>query len=89
MRNFKQTYPLSSDFWFYVVAIVIIILTGLMVYANAATGFRTDPLVQTIEQQQGMLPGSTKVIPQCGCTVRYLGTKIEGHIYEVYLDKLD
>ncbi len=89
MPNFKLTSRHLPDLWFYVVAAVIILLAGMMVYANAASGFGTDAFVRMIEQRQGMYPGGTKVLPDCGCTIKYLGTKIEGHVYAVYLDKLD
>lgn len=82
----------ASDFWFYVVVGLILIAAGWLVYlssARAESGFRTDPLVKIIEQEQGLSPGGTRILPECGCTVRYLGTKIQGHVYMVYLDKLD
>lgn len=69
--------------------IAIIGLIFFAGYASAETSFRTDSFVKMIEQQYGMFPGQTRVLPQCGCTVKLLGTKISGHVYTVYLDKLD
>ncbi len=48
-----------------------------------------DAFVQMMEQRQGMTRGQTKVVPECGCTIRYLGTRINGRRYEVIIEKLD
>jgi hypothetical protein len=89
---------LRQDFWFLLAASAIVVAAGLVVWlsgAHASTGFRTDPFVHLIESQisgashVAIGPGTTVTIPQCQCSVKYLGTKIEGHLYMVYLDKLD
>jgi hypothetical protein len=89
---------LTSDFWFYAIAGLILALAGWIVYvssANAASVFRTDPFVRLIERtitgNTGLSigPGTKITLTQCQCTVEYLGTKIQGHTYMVYLDKLD
>lgn len=67
----------------------------MLSHATAAYGFRTDPFVRMIERKLSgdthvqIGPGTTVTSSECGCTIKYLGTKISGHVYEVYLDKLD
>ena len=95
MPNFKSISARLPDLWFYIVAATIILLAGMIVYANAATGVRTDPFVRMIERRlsgdahMNIGPGVMVSSPECGCTIKYLGTKIEGHVYAVYLDKMD
>lgn len=89
MHSFKLILLRLVDRLPLTLALVIFAFFALVLYSHAATEFRTDSLVRILEQQQGMYPGSTKVLPQCNCTIKYLGTKIDGHVYEVFLDKLD
>ncbi len=70
--------------WILVAAIAFILL---VFYLRAA--FASDSFVRLIEARQGIYPGQTKVLPECSCTVRYLGTKINGRVYSVILEKLD
>ena len=69
-----------------VVAVVAIILIVAFRYAYSAGG---DAFVRMLEAREGMYPGRTRVIPECGCTVRYLGTRVNGRVYSVELEKLD
>jgi hypothetical protein len=48
-----------------------------------------EAIVQMLERREGMLPGSTKVIPDCSCTMQYIGTRVNGRDYFVHLRKLD
>jgi hypothetical protein len=81
--------------WFFLAAGATIALAWMIVYAHAANGFRTDKFVRMIESQiagnahVSIGPGTKITLMQCQCTVEYLGTKIQGHTYMVYLDKLD
>lgn len=85
MRS-KQTWStLVKHNAFSILAIVAYLLAMWIVYLHA----QTPSLVQTIEMRVGVLPGQTKVIPECGCTVRYLGTKVRGRTYTITLQKLD
>jgi hypothetical protein len=65
------------------------------IQAAPAPGFRTDRFVQMIERKISgsshiqITPGVIVTDPDCGCTVKYLGTKIVGHVYWVGIDKLD
>jgi hypothetical protein len=68
---------------------VIIVLCAFVIYSHASSAFGVDPLVKALEREQGLRPGRTMVIPECSCTVKYLGTRIEGHTYMIYLAKLD
>ena len=67
-----------------VLAAFIIIMAVARNASGAANGF-----VQMIERREGMFPGQTKVWPDCGCTVRYVGTTVHGNRYTVTIDKLD
>jgi hypothetical protein len=71
------------------------LLLGLITFvivvmaARIAWSMSRDSFVQMIEQRQGMAPGGTKVIPDCSCTMQYLGTQVRGRDYFVHLRKLD
>ena len=54
----------------------------------AARGATYDPVVGMLERHYGG-PGSTHVLPDCNCTVRYEGTSVHGRRYTVTLDRLD
>ena len=81
--------------WFFLAAGATVAFAWMIVYAQASSGFRTDKFVRMIESQiagnahVSIGPGTTVTLMQCQCSVKYLGTKIDGHVYEVYLDKLD
>ena len=46
--------------------------------------------VASMEAALGVAAGSTLVLPQCGCTIRYLGTKkVSANTFAVYLQKLN
>jgi hypothetical protein len=62
------------------------ILTVLLL---AGQQWSNDAFVQTMERRAGLLPGQTKVLPECSCTVRYVGTAVHGHRYTIVIDKLD
>lgn len=66
------------------------ILFEAAVLVQAAPHFRgTSSFVQTIERSVGMSPGMTRVLPECGCTIRYNGTSVSGNHYAVHIEKLD
>ena len=67
------------------------ILLGAAV-VNAAHGrgaFQSDGFVRMLERHVGIEAGETKVLPECSCSVRYLGTKIDGKLYTVVIEKMD
>ena len=67
------------------VLIIVVVLVGL-VYAFGAGG--AD--VAAMEAALGVAAGSTRVVPQCGCTIRYLGAKkINANTFAVYIQKLN
>ena len=46
--------------------------------------------VAAMEAALGVAVGSTRVVPQCGCTIRYLGAKkINANTFAVYIQKLN
>jgi hypothetical protein len=49
----------------------------------------SSSLVSMFEARFGGPPGTTRVIPECGCTMKYVGTRIEGTDYFVHFKKLD
>ena len=73
----------------------LFVISADISHAVARAGFQTDQFVRMIERRLSgdahfaVAPGVTVTTPECGCTIRYLGTKIDGHIYAVYLDKMD
>jgi hypothetical protein len=75
-----------------IIAVMAIVLIVAFRYAYSAGG---DRFVQMIERRVGndigvaIYPGATKVWPDCGCTVRYVGTFVRGGRYTIVLDKLD
>lgn len=79
----------ATDFWFYVVAFVIVVLAFLIVYANAGEIYSTDAFVRMIEQHEGVYPGQVRVLPECNCSIKYLGTERRGNVYNVVLEKMD
>ncbi len=74
--------------WFNVIisagALTVFLLVVLATYSNAS-----DAFVQMIERREGIFPGQTRVLPECSCTVRYVGTTTKGRRYSVIFDKLD
>jgi hypothetical protein len=50
---------------------------------------REGGFVAFMEAHFHVQPGVTKVWPDCGCTVRYVGTSVHGNRYSVTIDKLD
>jgi hypothetical protein len=52
-------------------------------FAWGATG-----LIGVLESRFGG-PGTPHVLPECGCTVRYVGTRVDGMDYYVHFKKLD
>lgn len=64
-------------------------LAGSFAAIKIALGATYDPFVQMLERREGVFPGKMKVLPECSCTVRYLGTHVHGRVYTVILEKLD
>lgn len=72
------------------IGIAILMAASAAVTALASPHFRgASPFVQTIERSVGMSPGMTRVLPECGCTIRYNGTSVSGNHYAVHIEKLD
>lgn len=61
----------------------------LGVTATFASAGHGDSFVRLLEQRQGIIAGQTRVLPECNCTIRYLGTTVNGNHYSVHIDKLD
>ncbi len=67
--------------------ILLLSIIGLMLIPPA---FSTGAEVATMEAALGVAAGSTRVLPQCGCTIRYLGTKkVSANTFAVYIQKLN
>jgi hypothetical protein len=64
-------------------------LAGSVQAIKKAFGAGPDAFVQMLERREGVFPGQTKVLPDCNCTVRYLGTVRHGRVYSVQIEKLD
>jgi hypothetical protein len=65
-------------------ALMMSVMSFKKAYPAVANSF-----VQMLERREGMAPGGTKVIPDCSCTMQYLGTQVRGRDYFVHLRKLD
>ncbi len=61
------------------------LILGLMM----ASAHSDDGFVRMLEMRQGVSPGQTRVLPECNCTIRYVGTFVRGKRYTVVIDKLD
>ncbi len=53
------------------------------------SGHGDDGFIRMLEMRQGVAPGQTRVLPECNCTIRYVGTFVHGKRYTVVIDKLD
>ncbi len=71
------------------VYLVIIAMALMLVFLAARNALGSDNFVQMIERREGMAPGQTKVLPECSCTIRYLGTTVRGRNYDVHIRRLD
>lgn len=58
-------------------------------HAMTAHHFSTDSFVRMFERHEGIAPGETRTMPECGCTMLYRGTEVSGNHYKVFIDKLD
>jgi len=78
--------------WFCLLLSFVVCVQSLMMWARADASrahFTQDNFVRLIEAREGIVPGQTRVIPDCSCTVRYVGTQVSGNRYKVVFDKLD
>jgi len=75
----------------YLALITMLAMTVLALQASARQhgAYIEDQFVRLIEAREGIVPGQARVIPDCGCTVRYVGTQVIGNRYKVVFDKLD
>jgi hypothetical protein len=65
------------------------IILGAAAINAAHAGYQSNSFVRMIEQHVGIQPGEVRVLTECSCTVKYLGTKIDGRLYTIVLEKLD
>ena len=69
-------------------ALVAIAIVGPPMVRYAFGASTAD--VASMEAALGVAAGSTRVLPQCGCTIRYLGTKkVSANTFAVYIQKLN
>ncbi len=72
------------------VAYLLIVLAAFLIVMMVAVYAGYDhPFVNAMERHFQVYPGQTKVWPECGCTIRYVGTTVHGNRYTVTIDKLD
>ena len=75
-----------------ILAIAMLIL-ALAFHANATA--QPDAFVVLLEQQLSVAlqhpvhPGTTVTSPFCGCTAKYVGTKVNGRMYDIRIERLD
>ncbi len=64
-------------------------LAGSFLAIQKAHSDYAHPLVSMLERKFQVYPGQTRVWPECGCTIRYVGTTVRGGRYNIVFDKLD
>jgi hypothetical protein len=74
---------------YFVIPYLVTILVAGLLCLGLRLAYPADRFVALIEQSVGMRPGQTKVLPACGCTIRYMGTSGSGRHYVVRIDRLD
>lgn len=67
----------------------LLLVAALISAAHGHPGFQSDGFVRMLERHVGIEAGETKVLPECSCSVKYLGTKIDGKLYTVVIEKMD
>ncbi len=67
---------------------LILVIAALLLALVCRQALAATPLVALLEAHYGA-PGTPHVLPECGCTVRYLGTTVKGQDYFVHLRRLD
>jgi hypothetical protein len=67
---------------FTTIFLVIFFLAMWIVYGHSAG------LVSIFESRFGA-PGTPHVVPECSCTFKYVGTRVDGADYFVHFKKLD
>ena len=70
---------------FSVFALSVFFVVALVAYSMASS----DSFIRMVEMREGVSPGQTRVLPECSCTVRYVGTSVHGRRYSVIFDRLD
>jgi hypothetical protein len=75
---------LAVEWYFGALLAAAVIILGITIHAALSS----DSFVQMLEARYGA-PGTTRVLPECGCTVRYLGTTVRGRDYDVHVRRLD
>ncbi len=74
--------------WLLPFALGFALAGSFLAMQNAYSGY-DHPFVSMMERKFQVYPGQTKVWPECGCTVRYVGTSVHGNRYTIVLEKLD
>lgn len=73
--------------WSY--GLILLAAAAILTMALSNAMGETGNLVSILQMRFQVSPGSTRVLPECGCTVRYLGTKVRGNLYTIQIQKLD
>ncbi len=66
----------------------LILLLAAAILATAAHNAWGSGVVSIFEARFGV-PGTMHVAPECSCTFKYVGTKVEGADYFVHFRKMD
>ncbi|HZS57562.1 MAG TPA: hypothetical protein VFA65_24390 [Bryobacteraceae bacterium] len=85
------TTPLDAYLGLAKAAIGLVLFVALLIaFAIGAMAAPRDGFISVMEAAFGMSPGGTRVVPQCPCSIEYLGAKALGRgVYAVYIKKLD
>jgi hypothetical protein len=75
----------------FLLSLCLIIMTLVLAFqvTRAISAPAPDSLISLMESHLQVTPGQTRVLPDCGCTVRYVGTFVHGQRYSVVFDRLD
>lgn len=66
----------------------ILTTAGIILGASMHNAMGSTGLVSILEMRYGA-PGTMHVLPECSCTVKYLGTTVQGRDYAVHFRQMD
>ncbi len=67
---------------------LILLAAAILLSIAVHNAWGATGVVNIFEMRFGA-PGTPHVVPECGCTFRYVGTRVEGADYFVHFKKLD
>ena len=68
--------------------LLIILIAAMLIGIAARQAMGAGSLVNIFEARFGA-PGTPHVVPECGCTMKYVGTKVDGRDFYVHFRQMD